>query len=149
MKRLTINHPDGTIQATGTLDEIAFRLASYEDTGLEPEEVAYFLGTTMSVQDAKAQYAEHKKRYDKYMTWEKAESEDRLLILPCKVGDSAWFIAAKQVVMHGRCRNISIHSGGIQIAMYDTDGEPWNVSYKRVFPTRAEAEAALRGGADG
>ena len=37
MKRLTINYPDGTIQGTGTLDEILLRLAAYEDTGLEPD----------------------------------------------------------------------------------------------------------------
>lgn len=60
MKRLTINYPDGTIQGTGTLDEIILRLAAYEDIGLEPEEVAYCLGAPMSAKDAKAQYAERK-----------------------------------------------------------------------------------------
>lgn len=59
------------------------RLATYEDTGLEPEEVAYFLGTTMSVKEAKTQYAEHKKRYDEWFAWKQAEQDGRLLVLPC------------------------------------------------------------------
>ena len=62
--------------------QIYRKLAAYEDTGLEPEEVAYFLGTTMSVKEAKYQYAEHKKRYDEYMAWKKAEAEGRLSVIP-------------------------------------------------------------------
>lgn len=137
MNRLTSNTPLTEFEAMNmSITNLYARLKEYENTGLEPKEIGNLLCEAISL----------KKELDEYTT---AKREGRLPILPCKVGDSAWFIAAKQVVMYGRCRNISIHSGGIQIAMYDTDGEPWNVSYKRVFPTREEAEAALRGGADG
>ena len=60
------------------------RLAAYEDTGLEPEEfkkafnedallkmTAQYLGTTP----------------DRLHEWAKADKEDRLVALPCKVGD--------------------------------------------------------------
>lgn len=71
--------------------------------------------------------------YEHLKEWCEANAEGRLLILPCGVGDMAWFIAVGKV-MYGRCRSISIHAGGIQINMDDTDGEPWSVSVKKVFP---------------
>lgn len=71
-----------------------------------------------------------------------AAREGRLVALPCKVGDEMWFIAWKDV-MHGRCRNISIHSGGMQITFDDDAGKPWTVGIKRVFDSRAKAEKAM------
>lgn len=76
-----------------------------------------------------------------------AKNDGFLLELPCKVGDMMWFIACK-TVMFGRCRNISIHSGGMQISLDDKSGEPWCVSYKNVFKTREDAVAALKGARD-
>ena len=131
----------------------ADRLAAYEDTGLTPEEIEdrKEKWNKMSMRerlDAVAMPAqlfdpsitlEQLKRLDYY---ENAEDEGRLVVLPCKVGDEMWFIACKDV-MHGRCRNISIHSGGIQITFDDDAGEPWTVGIKRVFDSRAEAEKAM------
>lgn len=114
----------------------------YENTGLDPEEVAYFLGTTMSVKEAKAQYLEHKKRHDEYMAWKKAETEGRLFVIP-------W------------ATDITIDRDGL---LYK--GDHWNPptltafaddlttrTGKRVCLFSVEdvkyAEAALRGGADG
>ena len=76
MKRLTSKYPDGTIQGTGTLDEILLRLAAYEDTGLEPEDVL----TALEMADLFAGLR-------KLEEVKKAESEGRLLILPCKLGE--------------------------------------------------------------
>jgi hypothetical protein len=93
MKRLTekgFNYSDAAIvenMRMVTVSAVMNRLAAYEDTGLEPEEVAYFLGTTMSVKEAKTQYAEHKKRYDEWFAWKQAESEGRLQVLPPEVRD--------------------------------------------------------------
>ena len=71
-----------------------------------------------------------------------AEDDCRLLVLLCKVGDEAWFISCKQV-MCGKVRNISIHSGGMQVSFDDKDGDLWCVSAKRVYATREDAEVAL------
>ena len=90
-------------------------------------------------------YSMLREALDRCLTLLEAEAEGRLLVLPCGVGDMAWFIAVGQV-MYGRCRSISIHAGGIQINMDDTDGEPWSVSVKKVFSAREEAEAARKNG---
>lgn len=83
MKRLTSNAPLTEAEAMNlSVTNLYARLKEYEDTGLEPEEVAYCLGAAMSVKEAKAQYAERKKRYDEYMAWKKAESEGRLSVIP-------------------------------------------------------------------
>lgn len=39
MKRLTKIYPSGAWGITGELDDAILRLAAYEDTGLEPEEI--------------------------------------------------------------------------------------------------------------
>lgn len=102
MKRITINHPDGTIQATGTLDEIAFRLAAYEDTGLEPEEVkaAKAIAERIATADYPHNFQRERSDIAAYMRWITDVMRDA----------KAW----------------------------------WN---SRIL-MRAEAEAALRGGAD-
>lgn len=122
MKRLTINYPDGTIQGTGTLDEILLRLAAYEDTGLEPEEI------------------EHRLKNERHWAtiW-MAEADDRLLVLPCRVGDVVYITGSKYRA--GRWETW-VNTGKFRFSDLEKLG-------KSVFLTREEAEAALRGGTDG
>lgn len=67
------------------MDEIAMydRLAAYEDTGLEPSEVEFVLG--------------------EYERFTKLEREGRLIVLPCKVGDTVY------KVWYDPCHNGETH----------------------------------------
>ena len=122
------------------------RLKAYEDTGLEPEDfkkafnegallklTAQHLGTTP----------------DRLREWAKADKEDRLVALPCKVGDTVYIpTIEKQNVDRVRVQGISISVSGrtilrfggypIRSAWGDGCGKDW-------FLTREEAEAALAG----
>lgn len=121
MERLTINYPDGTIQGTGTLDEIILRLAAYEDTGLEPEEI------------------EHRLKNERHWAtiW-MAEADGRLIILPCKVGDTVYRICHEYKKGNPFIRAVTFNQNNF-----------WRIVFggefgKTVFLTREEAKAALR-----
>jgi len=74
----------------------------------------------------------------------RSDMEGRLIVLPCKVGDTVYYIPSyAKKIYSGICHCISIHSGGIQVHLYDVDGDNVSLSPKRVFRTREEAEAAL------
>lgn len=130
------------------LIDAANRLAAYEDTGLEPEDVkkafnedallkmtAQYLGTTP----------------DRLRQWAKADKEDRLVVLPCKVGDTVWFVRpldSKKEITETTIEKMVVKGRGVYMklacnAMYETS---CNSIGKTVFLTREEAEAALAGG---
>lgn len=119
MDRLTIRLPDnlGCVPAERIgWQEIADRLAAYEDTGLEPEEITEYLNAT-----------------DEYV---EASEEGRLIVLPCKVGDTVWqvhpsYCGARQVTYHSVSGIVEDLEKG------------W-----RIGDTIEEAEAALGGGGE-
>ena len=126
MKRLTGRAPDGTayLYNMGGTNAAIDRLAAYEDTGLEPEQVQGMM-TDLVV-------------------WKEAESEGRLLVPPCKVGDTVWYIPrGTRKIYSGICHCVSIQKGGVNIHLYDFDGDAATYPASRVFLTREEAEAAL------
>ena len=126
MKRLTGRAPDGTayLYNMGGTNAAIDRLAAYEDTGLEPEQV----------QDMMTDW----------VVWKEAESEGRLIVLPCKVGDTVWYIPrGTRKIYSGICHCVSIQKGGVNIHLYDFDGDAATYPASRVFLTRKEAEAAL------
>ena len=141
MKRLTSKYPDGTIQGTGTLDEILLRLAAYEDTGVEPEDV-------LTALEMAHLFAELRKLEEV----KKAESEGRLLILPYKVGDHV-YTAQRGIVSELVVTCIEVYLSQLWIqweiisgiyGRFRMDGFPADDIGKTVFLTREEAEAALR-----
>ena len=100
--RLTKIHSNGlthSYYSDASKGELIDRLAAYEDTGLMPSEVEFILG--------------------EYERFTKMEREGRLIVLPCKVGDTVY-------------------------GMYP----PMAAFGKTVFLTREEAEAALGGDGD-
>lgn len=124
------------------------RLKEYEDTGLEPEEaeackVALMGKTLAEIKEIEGLSIERMKELAK------AELEGRLLILPCKVGDTVYCIrknpfAKGRYVKENIAESITVyrdHSISIFSTLNDVLGET-------VFLTREEAEAALTGGAD-
>ena len=98
------------------------RLAAYEDSGLSPEQVQELV---------------------------KAKEDGRLVVLPCKVGDTIWKIKAVfsyfSKPMEDRVERIIITNS--EILVYCTSGTKFSVNSigKIVFLTREEAEKALEG----
>ena len=91
MNRLTKRLPNGKIgyaplkqgecvDVIDLLDCFGEKLAAYEDTGLEPEEIL----TAKESAEIACALNELKKYKD-------AEEEGRLVVLPCKVGDKVYF----------------------------------------------------------
>ena len=120
------------------------RLAAYEDTGLEPEDfkkafnegallkmTAQYLGTTP----------------DRLHEWAKADKEDRLVALPCKVGDTVWSrdVEPWNVISVGWfSRKVThLHCVSPVTAGKHTFSIGRRSLGKTVFLTREEAEAAL------
>ena len=105
------------------LTEAVNRLAAYEDIGLSPEEVQELA---------------------------KAKADGRLVVLPCKVGETIWKIKAVfsyfSKPMEDRVERIIISSNEILVCC--TSGTKFSVNSigKTVFLTREEAEKALEVG---
>ena len=176
MERLTKRMDHGIIMAPGydfgidpddydLVQEILDRLAAYEDTGLEPEEVEIM---RESKADAQFMLTELCRLcdYDRLEELAKAEREGRLVVLPCKVGDAAYIIDRKfdilqkrfvQCVVEGYVKAIKFSHRPTKITVEYPDPDSRtngckgadyfarNIG-KTVFLTREEAEATLKGG---
>ena len=127
------------------------RLAAYEDTGLEPEEIerivdAYGRGHTLRTESAERLEIVREIKTDRLRELAKAEKDGRLEVLPCKVGDHiladgreaivVWFFGYKtgrylhaQFLDNAECADIPFYEIG-----------------KNRLSARDEAEAALKGG---
>lgn len=66
------------------LYEIANRLAKYEDTGLEPEKIVFLKNIVDDAFSDKPEFTEHIRELLR------AEKDGRLVVLPCKVGDTIY-----------------------------------------------------------
>ena len=66
------------------LYEIANRLAEYEDTGLEPEKIVLLKNIVDDAFSDKPEFTEHIRELLR------AEKDGRLVVLPCKVGDTIY-----------------------------------------------------------
>lgn len=159
MKRLTKSNPSGsasfimdgetipTIMTTDIHMQVVLdRLAAYEDTGLEPEEIK-----------------EHEEAYIEIMTrtygplhqkigkWLQAEKDGRLVVLPCNVGDTVYEANKRGFVSTYKVISVHISDCSVLVGWELIDGiysslNGFEVSAlgKTVFLTRAEAEAALK-----
>ena len=155
MNRLTIRNSDGTVSQpmNSTCDKVFNRLSEYEDTGLEPDEIL----TCKEL--AEAAYAfiflkEYKSlgTIDPIRKLLKAEKDGRLVVPPCKVGDTVWIKGDK---FPAEIEEIRITDDGIYFAYVEYDRgyeetEVWDNGEftlsdigKTVFLTREEAERAL------
>lgn len=133
------------------------RLAAYEDTGLEPEEICKSDETLRA-------FIEHNRttEYPRTLDWllriTKAEAEGRMIVLPCKVGDTVYTLD------YNPC-----HYGETHPDSYSCEGchdpcdieravraipvrdmrwillNAWEIMNGKYFMSREEAEAALKG----
>ena len=134
-----------------TRKKILNRLAAYEDTGLEPEEIerivdAYGRGHTLRTESAERLEIVREIKTDRLRELAKAEKDGRLEVLPCKVGDHiladgreaivVWFFGYKterylhaQFLDNAECTDIPFYEIG-----------------KNRLSAREDAEAASKGG---
>lgn len=135
-----------------TMCRILTRLSAYEDSGLEPEEIerivdAYGRGHTLRTESAERLEIVREIKADRLRELVQAEQAARLVVLPCKVGDSIYIPdLEKKIPVKVRVQGISIsvsgrtilHFGGypVQCAWGDGCGKDW-------FFTSEEAEEVL------
>ena len=86
MDKLIWYDNDGGIMCRRGYEVALARLASYEATGLMPEQVA---NAKTIIESAFADDVSKAERIRKLLA---ADKEDRVMILPCKVGDAVWFV---------------------------------------------------------
>ena len=148
MERLTYRDKDGfpmMIKRGGFKQGGVERLAAYEETGREPEEI-----------DMDHEAAEQLRQLcqgcdlDRLEELAEADKDGRLVVLPCKVGDTVW--ANLDGMRHTRkCviefANIGSHVTTIVFSTVDGLREQYGVNPcsfgKTVFLTREEADKAL------
>ena len=140
------------------------RLAAYEETGLDPEELeekqneAYDLGyqSCLNYKGLRWDEAEELQRYreigsiDRLRELAQAEKEGRLVVLPCDVGDKLYDVTLGEVrekivislsmLLSKSVNHLVIHAENFRNAV--TSYELQDIG-KTVFLTREAAEAAL------
>ena len=68
------------------------RLKQYEDTGLSPEKVSWMKEVV------EAAFDNDTSRIERAHNLHVADKEGRVVVLPCKVGDTVYFVNAKQIL---------------------------------------------------
>lgn len=122
----------------------ANRLADYEDTGLEPEEI--------DMDHEAAEQLRHLCRdcdLDRLEELAEADRDRRLGVLPCKVGDTVYFDLLGRII-EKQVFSIVLFSNSIRIYCDGTSEyfRPEDIG-KTFFLTREEAKAALEEMKDG
>lgn len=173
MERLTKRRADSGEPYMCTIEGVnnaVARLAAYEDTELEPEEITVQLEILRRYFEAADGIGLKRLR-----ELSQAEKDGRLVVLPCKVGDTVYVIGTRRVIECCIDEAYLDDKNGIEYLVSfecdsDCDGCPfdsWRQDYsgeyscdgeygegkimgvnfwKTVFLTRQEAEEALRDG---
>jgi len=150
---------DGICLSCQKRQEIIDRLASYEDSGIEPDEIGRLIATNQTLSK---KHAEMWKDLERYL---KAEADGCLMVLPCKVGDFLYEVDLPEygvivcevleslyINKHkaGRKDAPVVACGTVTVEVIEGHGagscydfEPQDFG-KTVFLTREEAEKELR-----
>ena len=125
------------------LYEIANRLAEYEDTGLEPEKIAFLKNVVDDAFSDKPEFTEHIRELLR------TEKDGRLVVLPCRVGDRIYRVVddctfpgdcgTKRMCKGCEYRNLFIEQTRFRLYLLTDDGKLRRGYYR----TREEAEKAL------
>lgn len=119
----------------------ADRLAAYEDTGLEPEEIEKAMDIVKSAVSAFEDFG-----VDRLAELAQADREGRCIVLPCKKGDTVWRIVhdAAPHITKDRCTDIKYENRDIWVHLIgDRVMGGWNFG-KLLFLNEKEAEVALK-----
>lgn len=148
-KRMTIRNSDGSVSQPTDLKwaEALEKLADYEDSGLTPAEVRSMSGewcAMMSVLNSIGSY-------DRLRELAKADEEGRVVVLPCKVGDTVYEVTSRGTISEYEVMAMRTEmfeqfiAWRLRKGFVDRfcDGIPVGEIGKTVFLTREEAEKAL------
>ena len=142
--------PGGSFCENGTCSqkEVWLRLKDYEDTGLTPGEIK-------SMQEEHFSGLEMAKLHSALMElkkYQEADKDGRIVVLPCKVGDTVYEVTSRKTISEYRVKAIRVElfctfiewdivAGFVDKSIF---GVPAGEIGKTVFLTREEAEAALK-----
>lgn len=136
---------DEFVRATNALN----RLADYEDTGLSQEEIKTLGEKLKRSAVAIIEESNHQERMLKMLELERAEAEGRLIVLPCKVGDTVYQIiddctfpvdcATKRMCKGCEYRKLFVEKDAFHLCLLTDSGELQSGYYS----TFEEAERAL------
>ena len=133
---ITYNFPKLDITEIRYLEKIQNRLAAYEDTGLEPEEIKNALDVTDIIPEINV-------TVDHIRDLIQAEQDGLLVVLPCKVGDTVYFTLLGRIIEKPVFSIVSFStSARIYCAGTSEYFRPEDFG-RTVFLTREEAEAAI------
>ena len=130
-------------------DKLIERLAAYEDTGLTPEEVLpKDKADEIALKLMRLADLESLCSYDRIRELAEADKDGRVVVLPCKVGDTVWRIVrdGEPHITRDEVRDMyfaddmtpCVELVGGRVTFTEKFG-------KTVFLSREEAEKALRG----
>ena len=129
-------------------DKLIERIAAYEDTGMTPEQVE---NAKTIIESAFAEDTSKAERIRKLLS---ADKEGRVVVLPCKVGDTVWIVGTVRKLYSAKVR--TFFCGHPSAVRGDDDGGhihmirttecdiPMQEFGKTVFLSREEAEKALQ-----
>ncbi len=132
--------------------EMMYRLAAYEDTGLEPEEVLpKDKADGIALKLMRLADLENLCSYTHLRELAEADKDGRLVVLPCKAGDTVYEVTSRKTISEYRVKAIrtelfctfiewDITAGFVDKSIF---GVPVNEIGKTVFLTREGAEKAL------
>lgn len=162
MERLTEKHYLGTdhyMKCSGScnvdmdcidcpsFDRLVERLAAYEDTGLEPREVSAIVKEWSDLCTVIGECG----GIDRLRELAEADKDGRLVVLPCKAGDTVYEVTSRKTISEYRVKAIRVElfctfiewdivAGFVDKSIF---GVPVDEIGKTVFLTREEAEKAL------
>lgn len=146
-----------TTQATADcFAKLEERLAAYEDTGLEPEEVDQIRRAAQTMMfPTVADFVRFAiQNFEDLQKYRKAESEGRLFMPLCKIGDSVWFVLQDvdedgrwEVSVPEKITEVGASGFWVSGLRDDPDGmhmfTPWSALGSEAFLSREAAEAKL------
>lgn len=140
---------DGRCADCPYLDNMVERLAAYEDTGLTPEEVGALQKDWSNLCTIIGECG----GLDRVKELAEADKDGRVVVLPCKVGDTVWMFSeifgealpytVDLISVVGKCLGYSANCSRNDELLDSIDFEGNDIG-RDVFFTREEAEQALR-----
>lgn len=152
MERLTIRSKNGGVYFpeelvgvtltpdNATIHRLLWRLAAYEDTGLEPREVSAIVKEWSKLFAIVGECG----GLDRLRELAEADKDGRLVVLPCKLGDKLYRVFAGEIFEYrvGSMKYFAIQ-GRWDIETYPFCPCVESSIGKTIFLTREEAEKAL------
>ena len=128
-------------------EERFLRLAAYEDSGVMPERVVWMKEVIEIAFD------HDKSRAERAHELHVADKEGRVIVLPCKVGDTVYFVNAKQILEFAVVGYAVDETGisWVHSEHVDKTGHTNERTFspdrfgKNTFLTREEAEKVMKG----